>query len=154
MKIKIEIDPTIEEPEVTIKCPALDDTVTNLQRVLSEAALQKNRITFRQGDSEYYFPVEKVLFFETTDNGIVAHTENDEFTVDYKLYELEELLPSYFMRIAKSTILNSRKVYSITRNLTASSKVEFEGSHKIVYVSRNYYKALINQLNSNRFNNQ
>ena len=154
MKIKIEIEPTIEELEVTLRCSVLDDSVTNLQRMLSEFSLQKSRITFRQGDSEYYFPVEKVLFFETNENSITAHTENDEFTVDYKLYELEELLPSYFMRIAKSTILNTRKVYSITRNLTASSKIEFDGSHKIVYVSRNYYKALINQLNSNRFNNQ
>lgn len=52
------------------------------------------------------------------------------------------MLPSYFLRVSKSTILNTREVYSITRNLTAASLVEFSGTHKKVYVSRSYYKAL------------
>ena len=60
----------------------------------------------------------------------------------HRLYELEEFLPSYFLRVSKSTILNSKEVYSITKSLTASSLVEFRGTHKKVYVSRNYYKAL------------
>ena len=83
-----------------------------------------------------------VLFFETEGGIIRAHTADDEFDVKFKLYELEEKLPRSFVRVSKSTILNIRKVYSITRNLTGASKVEFRDSHKIVYCSRNYYKSL------------
>ena len=65
-----------------------------------------------------------------------------DFEAKYKLYELEEKLPSYFLRISKSTILNTRKVYSITKNLAGASKIEFQDTYKTVYCSRNYYKAL------------
>ena len=54
------------------------------------------------------------------------------------------------MRISKSTIANLDAVYSITRNLTASSIVEFIGSSKKALVSRGYYKMLIERLNARR----
>ena len=64
------------------------------------------------------------------------------YEVKYKLYELEGILPNNFMRVSKSTILNVNYIYSITRNLTSSSLVEFKNTHKKVYVSRYYYKPL------------
>ena len=52
------------------------------------------------------------------------------------------MLPSCFIRISKSTILNTHKLYSITKNLAGASKIEFQGTYKTVYCSRNYYRAL------------
>ena len=86
------------------------------------------------------------LFFETDENGISAHTRTDAYQVKYKLYELEELLPRFFMRVSKSAILNTNHIYSINRNLTASSVVAFLNTHKQVYVSRYYYKPLISKI--------
>ena len=54
------------------------------------------------------------------------------------------------MRIAKSTIANINQIYSVARNLTASSQVEFYGSIKKVYVSRRYYKELIERMAEKR----
>ena len=54
------------------------------------------------------------------------------------------------MRISKSTIVNLDHIYSITKNLSASSRVEFYGTAKKAYVSRNYYKALIEKLGERR----
>lgn len=81
---------------------------------------------------------------------INAHTAEKLYVTDYKLYELEESLPGNFMRISKSAIVNLDHIYSITRNLTASSLVEFYGTLKKVYVSRNYYKALVERLGEKR----
>lgn len=142
VRVKIEIDPDVKKCEVTIKCSEIDAAVARLQKAISEAGAGSGQISFFKEDTEYFLPAAKILFFETDGGVIRAHTTDDEFEVKYKLYELEELLPAYFMRISKSTILNIHKVYSITRNLTGASKVEFAGTHKIVYCSRNYYKAL------------
>lgn len=142
MKIQLEMDPALDGCEVIIRCPEINEEVQQLQKTIYEAASRNQRVIFYQGEKEYYFPVRKVLFFETSDNSILAHTAKDVFHVKYKLYELEELLPAYFMRVSKSTILNTREIYSITKNITASSTVEFQNSHKKVYVSRNYFKAL------------
>ncbi|MBO7600422.1 MAG: LytTR family transcriptional regulator [Lachnospiraceae bacterium] len=87
-----------------------------------------------------------MLFFETSGEQVWAHTADEEFLVKYKLYELENMLPDMFMRVSKSTILNTAKIYSILRNLTAASKIEFYKSKKTVFVSRFYYKELKNKL--------
>lgn len=142
MKIEINIDENVEDLEVIIKCAQINDKVQKLQKYLSDISNSKKQVIFYQDEKEYYFDVSRVLFFETSKNGIDAHTKDDIFNVRYKLYELEELLPAYFMRVSKSTILNTHEVYSITKNIASASKVEFYGTHKIVYVSRNYYKTL------------
>ena len=68
------------------------------------------------------------------------------YRVKYKLYELEEILPKNFCRISKSTILNVNHIYSISKNITGVSLVEFQETYKKVYVSRYYYKILKNIL--------
>jgi len=142
MKIRIELDSDLAEEEVVIRCKSLNDTVTELQKVVSEVLADKKRWDFTKGDTTYYIPLEEILFFDSSPEGICVHTRDDIYATKYKLYELEEMLPGYFMRISKSTILNVRQVYAVTRNLTASSAVEFTGTNKQVYVSRQYYKAL------------
>ena len=54
------------------------------------------------------------------------------------------------MRISKSTIANLDFVYSITRNLTASSVMEFAGSKKKALVSRAYFKAVTDRLKARK----
>ncbi len=142
LKIKIEIDEGLKDPEITIKCPEVNEEVARIQRMLSESAQGTSQIIFHKEDSEYFLPLDNILFFETEGGRIRAHTADDEFEAKYKLYELEERLPFYFLRISKSTILNTHKVYSINKNLAGASKVEFYGTYKTVYCSRNYYKAL------------
>jgi len=142
MKIRIEVDNKIKENEVIIRCNEFSEEVKNIQITLDDILSHKKRITFYKGDTEYYLYLKEIVFFDTEENGICAHTIDNIYNVKYKLYELEELLPGYFMRVSKSTILNTNHIYSITRSLSSSSKVEFQNTHKQVYVSRYYYKPL------------
>ena len=142
MKIRIEVDNKIKEDEVLIRCSEISEEVKKIQSMLNDIVAYKKYITFYRDDTEYYFSLEEILFFDTEENGICAHTISNIYSVKYKLYELEELLPGYFMRVSKSTILNTNHIYSITRSLSSASKVEFQNTHKQVYVSRYYYKPL------------
>ena len=149
MKIKIEMDEQAEE-EVIIRCRGMTEQIAAIQRAVSEAAGSVQKIVLYKGNTEYYLPMNDILFFETADHGVAAHTGNDMYEAGYKLYELEEILPGFFMRVSKSTILNTSHIFSINRNLTASSVVAFENTHKKVYVSRYYYKPLISKLEERR----
>ena len=142
MKIRIEVDREIQEDEVIIRCKQLNDDVTNIQKALTDILSKKTQIIFYKNNSEYYIPLSEILFFETEESSISAHTIDNIYQVKYKLYELEDILPNNFMRVSKSTILNIDYIYSITKNLTSSSIVEFQNTHKKVYVSRPYYKLL------------
>lgn len=150
MKIRLELDGSITNEEVVIRCRTLSEEVQRIQKVLAEVAGRNPQFVFYKGDTEFYLSLEDILFFETEDKVIFAHTASDLYQVKYRLYELEEFLPGYFLRVSKSTILNVNKVYSIQRNLTASSIVAFQNTHKQVFVSRHYYKLLKDKLEEKR----
>ena len=142
MRIRIEVDDRIEENEIIVRCSELNDEVKNIQKLLAEILSQSKQIIFYKGNTEYYISLDEILFFETEESSISAHTINDVYSVKYKLYELEEILPNNFLRVSKSTILNTNHIYSITRNITSASIVEFQNTHKKVFVSKHYYKVL------------
>ncbi len=147
MKIRIEVTEDLTEDEVLIRCGRVDKTIQNIHRYILEQSSLDKKITFYKQNQEYYFPLQEVLFFETEGEHVYAHTAGDAYRIRYRLYELEEILPRYFVRVAKAAIVNTKQVYSIARNLTASSLVTFVGTHKQVYVSRYYYKELRRRLN-------
>ncbi len=150
MKVKIEIDENLQEEEVIIRCRSLNESIVNLQNYISEQRDGKQCIPLYHGGTEYYVPIQEIYFFETEGKELHAHTKDQLFNTTYKLYELEGMLPGCFMRISKSTIVNLDYIYSITRNLTASSVVEFMHSSKKALVSRAYYKALIESIEVRR----
>lgn len=150
MKIRIEFDEELREEEIIIRCNTLSEEVQNIQRTLSKLKSMQEEIILYKDNTEYFLHLTDILFFETGIQGIEAHTIDNVFQSKLKLYELEEQLPGYFMRISKSAILNTNKVYAINRNLTASSIIEFQNTHKQVFVSRNYYKPLKIKLEEKR----
>lgn len=150
MKVKIEIEEGLAEDEVVIRCGSLSDSIVNLQNYISKQSSAKRCLALVSGETDYFVPMEEIYFFDTEGRELRAHTADRIFLCGYKLYELEELLPGNFMRISKSTIVNLDYIYSITRNLTASSVVEFAASSKKAMVSRGYYKLLIERLNARK----
>jgi DNA-binding LytR/AlgR family response regulator len=140
VKLRIELSDGLSEDEVIIRCGRVDETVQKLQEYI--LSLSSPKIVFFKGSQKFYIPLEDILFFETSGEQIFAHTVNDAFKVKRRLYELEELLPRSFVRAAKGTIVNTRRIYAIDRNLTSSSQIGFTGTHKQIYVSRHYYRAL------------
>ena len=150
MRVRIDIDEKLNEDEIIIRCSKLDGRTQKIYDSLMEIAREGKHFVLYKEKTEYFFPLEKVLFFETGNNCISAHTANDVYTTNYKLYELEEILPGNFMRVSKSTIINLNHIYSISRNLTASSEVQFANTHKQVYVSRYYYRSLKCRLEEKR----
>lgn len=150
MKIKIEIDEDLREEEIVIRCKALNDDVISIQKRITDAVSSRMQLEVSKGEKEYYITVDEIFFVETDASGVVVHTSKDIYETKLRLYELEELLPGNFIRVSKSTILNASKVRAIHKNITGASEVEFAGSSKKVFVSRNYFKLLMAKLEEKR----
>ncbi len=146
MKIRIELEEGLREDEVIIRCQKVDESILKLQQSIRQSAMEQTTLTLYKDKNAYFVPLEKILFFETGEERVYAHTREDAFFCKYRLYALESLLPNYFARAAKSTIVNIKQIYSITHNLTAASLIRFQNSHKQVYVSRYYYQQLRERL--------
>ncbi|MBE5851771.1 MAG: LytTR family transcriptional regulator [Lachnospiraceae bacterium] len=150
MKIRIEMEDALEEDEIIIRCSQLTEEIIRLQRMLQQESNNSGQFILYKEDTEYYVPLTDILFFETESGSVRVHTRAEVYETKYKLYELEEILPGHFLRISKSAIVNCDQIYSVSRNLTASSLIEFRNTHKQIYVSRAYYKVLKSKLDEKR----
>ncbi|KRO03515.1 response regulator [Levilactobacillus paucivorans] len=140
MKIRVEVDDQLAEPEITIRTPGnvdVDQLVTAIQGVGATAT----RMTFSQRGKNYQVTLRDVLFFEAADHQVMVHTPSEVFSTRQRLYELEAALPASFRRVSKSAILNCDQVFSLTKSVTGNL-VKFQNSHKQLYVSRRFYKGL------------
>lgn len=146
MKFRIEIDENISDEEIVLYCRQIDEKVLELQRQLSGITQATGTLAVFKGETDYYLKYSEIIFLETDGGLVMVHTRDQIYATKQKLYELEEVLPFYFFRVSKSTILNTREIRCIHRNLTGASEVEFRGTVKKTYVSRSYYKPLTEKL--------
>ncbi|MGL5978258.1 MAG: LytTR family DNA-binding domain-containing protein [Erysipelotrichaceae bacterium] len=150
MKLRIELDPNMEDDTIVVSASAPSKALEKLQRYWLELQKEQESFVFYQNENEYYLPIKTILFFESYEQGVCAHTKDQVYQVPYKLYELEARLPDYFCRSSKSCIVNIVQITSMSRSFSNNSLVEFEKSHKKVYVSRHYYKTLKNTIREKR----
>ena len=150
MRIRIEIDNDAEE-EVIIRTRQIDERTAAIEQALSEVLAGRTGFPFYQNEKEFFFPLKDILFFETQNKEVMAHTREQVYQVKLRLYELEEKLPSSFLRVSKSTIVNVAHIHSIEKNITGASEVEFAGTYKKIYVSRGYYKVLKEKMDNRRY---
>ena len=68
MKVRIDIDEKLQDEEVIIRCSKLDEKVQNIYETLMEISNQSKYLLLYKGNTEYYLPLDHILFFETTDN--------------------------------------------------------------------------------------
>ncbi|MDF7638001.1 LytTR family DNA-binding domain-containing protein [Lactobacillus sp. ESL0791] len=149
MKVKLEIDPDLAETVITIHAKEMSSEIEQIYRQIQKSSKHPDQIEGEKDEASYYLNLNDILFFETEEKQVVAHTAKDAFTVEYKLYELENLLSGQFMRVSKSTLLNVGQIYSLSRSIS-NCKVQFHDSYKTVYVSRHYYHDLCDRLDERR----
>lgn len=150
MKIRLDISPDYQEKEVVIKAAQKDNEVQQIMDSIKDVAEKFNHLDGYIGETVYSLALKDVLFFETNDRNVYAHTINNAFLIHYRLYELEENLPDNFLRISKSSILNVDEILSLSRSVTGNL-VEFKNTYKQVYVSRRFLHELKDKLKQRKF---
>ena len=146
MKVRIEFDDSLTEPEVIIRCRRLDETVHLIEQNILDITKNQINILFYKDDKEYYLEVTDILFFETEDSNTYAHTRDSAYITKHRLYELEDILSLNFVRVSKSTIVNINHILAMSSSFGTSYALEFNKTHKQVYVSRRYKKILKERL--------
>ncbi|MDR3214709.1 MAG: LytTR family transcriptional regulator [Bacilli bacterium] len=140
MRVLLDIDKDIEEDVIIIKARTYNKEIEKYYQLLCHTKNNNNNLVLYQNKKEYLIDYQDIIFFETDEDGIYAHTIKEAYLCKLKLYELEHILPFSFQRISKSAIVNIDHIYSIERNFSSSSLIKFYDSNKEVYVSRKYYK--------------
>ena len=147
MKIRIEQS---DRDEIVIRCREINDRSAALFSVVDSAVNQRAEMLLFSSSDEHFVSKEDILFFESSDGKVYAHTSDRVYTAPHKLFELEELMPSYFVRISKSVIANIRRISSVHRELSGGGEISFRESDKKTYFSRAYHKLLQHKINEIR----
>ena len=150
MKIRIELSDGADE-EIVIRCKEENDRIRLIKSVIDNITKGNSELALSIGNTEYYIPKDELLFFETYDGKVYAHSRDRMFQTEYRLFELEEIMPFYFVRISKSVIANIKRISSLKRELTGNGQITFRDSDKTAYFSRAYYKLLKDKIEEVRF---
>ncbi len=151
MKLRVELIDECDEQEIIVRCHAGNAKLQLLERAMETLLDADSEMILTLGGTEHYVPKRDILFFETADGKVAAHTADKMFYTSYRLLELEAILPPSFVRASKSCIINASAVASLAHNLTGASLVAFRGTEKAVYASRAYYKILREKIHEIRF---
>ncbi len=149
LRIRIEISD--DEEEIVIKCHERGDRINEIERAVQGVLRGGGELLLYINGTEYYVPKGEILFFESEGDRIYAHAAAKRYVTSYKLFELEDIMPSYFVRISKSTIANIKLITSLRREVTGNGEITFKGCDKKAYFSRGYYKRLKEKIQEVRF---
>lgn len=150
MKINIDVDDSLEQDVVTIHCREITEEILNLQKLLLSQQTGGQKISAFLNEAEYYLDLKSIIFLEADGNYIAVHTVKEIYRTRQKLYELEELLPRDFVRVSKSTIVNTDLIASIKKNITGASEISFKNCSKKTFASRNFIKVLLEIMDEKR----
>ena len=137
VRVRIEQDENLTTPEVVLRVPPQTAGTAELVAAIRAAVTPQTLMLSHRG-RQVRVTLAAILFCEATGHQVTVHTANQLYTTREPLYQLAEQLPEQFIRASKSAILNRDQVASLSRSLTGNL-VEFQQSHKQLYVSRRYY---------------
>ena len=80
---------------------------------------EMHSISVKSGDKILFVPLSDISFFQAEDKYVLLNTvDNKQYLMNYTITSLEEKLPSNFVRVSRSTIVNSTKIREMERYFT------------------------------------
>lgn len=127
----------LEKPEVTI---AYREMTASVKRVSDFVRYVDQTILCKKDNEEYAIPVSDIYYVESVDKKTFVYCKTEVFQSNYKLYELENMLPhTGFVRVSKSTILNIEILKGV-KTLVNSKLEAILSNGESVCVTRKYLK--------------
>jgi two-component system LytT family response regulator len=101
-------------------------------------------LTIKIGDRILLIRLDDIAFIEAEDKYVFLHTINgDKHLTDFTLANLETRLPDTFIRIHRSTIINTEHIHEIRRGFNGAFAFVLNTTEKVrVSSSRNYGESI------------
>lgn len=141
MKFTLIIDPNREE-EVVVYAHEASETIDALRQA---AQAQVNPLMGYDGADACLLDAAEITRCFSEGDRVYALVAGRRWQVRCRLYELEAVLPAYFVRIHKSCIANLRRVKRFSAAFSGTLQVHFDDGH-VDYVSRRQMRAVKERL--------
>ena len=139
MDLKVTQIPKSETETLEIRCHKVSDEV---REIVSFIKSRQGMISGKIDGNICEIPILDIYYFESVDKRSFADTASDNYEINMRIYELEELLRhGSFVRIQKGMLVNLLKIKSIKPGLSGRYVALLKNKEEVI-ISRNYVPAL------------
>ena len=135
MRVVFFQDKNLEEPSIIVQASSRTPEIEDLIETISN--LSPSPISGYSDGILTKLRKESIIRVYSLDKKVYADTIDGTFLIKSPLYQLEESLPRYFVRISNSEIVNSNKILRMDIRLTGTILIHLEGDIE-THVSRRY----------------
>lgn len=144
MKIEISIDAEAEE-KITISAKQMTPVLSGFLKD-TEKRFNSPRLNGKLGDHVYPIDLEQIAQFVVEDKQVYAITMNNKsLKLDHRLYQIEEIVGSVFVRISKSEIINLDYIDHLKLETNGMVQLIMKNGNT-TYASRRYLKTIKERL--------
>lgn len=130
LKLQIIEDPELEDTEISIKCPKIDDTIDKISDIIRSFYI---RILVKKDNESIIINVDEIYYFEFVDNRLFAYTKDEIYEVNYKLHELVNLLSkASFIQTSRTILLNINKIKSVQALVNGRIMAVFDNGERTI----------------------
>ncbi|MCR5507800.1 MAG: LytTR family transcriptional regulator DNA-binding domain-containing protein [Lachnospiraceae bacterium] len=145
MKVTINKTDSYEKESAVITAVAVTEDIRNAADILRGNGAS---IPVISGSDTLMIGTSSIYYIESVDKRTYVYTKGECHETRYRLYELEEILGTGFLRCSKAMIVNIKKIRSVRAELNARLSAELLNGERLI-ISRGYVKDLKKKLGVN-----
>ena len=146
MKVECKISAEYKEPYAVLHINKMTESVGEIISMLEKENANSLTLIAKKDKNTYFIKPEDISLIRTEGREIVCYDKRkNRYILDKPLYELENMLAVYFVRISKSTIVNINQINHV--------EASFNGTMGLVmkngvtdYISRSFRKSFKERL--------
>ena len=144
MKVELQISETYKEEKLIVQAPQSTEKILKVVE-FAENLDQRERMKGKIDDQVYLIEIGNIQRFYIENRKVLAETASQTYTIDLRLYQVLEILPTTFIQISQSEIINIDSISHL--KLTPNGLVEiFLKNESFTYSSRRYLKTIKEKL--------
>lgn len=139
MKVSLEVERSLPETEVLVRCPAVDEQVQSLMSCLR---MHDRKLVGFCGGEAVVVPLGSILYLESVDGLTFAYTSEQVIEARLRLSEVEEQLRGAgFARASKGCLVNLYRIAGFRPCAGGRLLARIENGEELI-ISRKYAKAV------------
>ena len=109
MKVELQISETYEEEKLIVQAPQPTDKIQKVIEFAENLDLTE-KIKGKIDNQVYLVKVGKIQRFYIENRKVLAETASQTYSIDLRLYQVLEILPTNFIQISQSEIININSI--------------------------------------------
>ncbi|MDE5778908.1 MAG: LytTR family transcriptional regulator [Lachnospiraceae bacterium] len=140
MKVECKISADYKEPYAVLHINKMTETIAEIISMLEKENANSLTLIAAKDKKTYFIKPEDISLVRTEGREIVCYDKlKNRYTLDKPLYELENILSIYFVRISKSAIANINQIDHVEAGFNGTMELVMKNG-VTDYISRSFRK--------------